>query len=414
MGVSTKEWVAHVGNYLYAMEPAAKGLAYAWNSEQNMLLYGRGGYGKSEVATMFGEYLKEKGEINTPVFAMSFSLGTSEDLLYGGVDIKRYKDESELVYNLKRSFIQHEYVIFEEMLDANLETLGVLKDILVSGKVRMGSEDEWHPIKTKMIVACTNKTREEVSLDWTTAAILDRFQMECLVEWSTHTYDDYLSALKLSLLGKTNTYAAQFVSKCAELYGVNNKDQEPVNPRATYFAMRSMIRNGNNHDALNYFPKIRNHVASTVSHMVILRKTSALEGVMNYLQELSSQATQGSTTLFTSTVEDEVVAWVSDIVTNVGTLLRGVSKVTWGDENHNLLNEVKDQSRKTLNTVMQHAQKMILEPEDGSSAWLISNFVPSQVHVLSSSNQIGKPYNALHQAPTNHQVTSMLTEFESL
>lgn len=412
MKVNTKEWVSRVAETLYAMDSAAKGLAFAANASQNILLFGKGGYGKSEIATMFGEYLKEKGEISTPVFAMSFSLGTSEAQVLGGVDIKRYKEESELVYNLKRAFVEHEYVVFEEMLDANTETLSVLKDILVSGLVRMGSESDWHPIKTKMIVACTNRTREEVSLDWSTAAILDRFQMECLVEWSTHTYEDYLKALKLSKLGKSNTYAAQFVAKCSSLFATNDKDVDPINPRGAYYAMKGMIENGNNDDALNYYPKVQKYVASTRTHMVILRKTGILEQIQSYIENIDLEI-MGSKP-FTSTNEEEVIAWTADCVTNLGVLLRATGKVSWGDENHTLLNTVKEKGRDVMNNVMRHAKTLILSPEEGSTAWLISNFTPSQVHVLSSSNQIGKPFNALHQAEINSLVSSIKTECESL
>jgi hypothetical protein len=53
--------------------------------------------------------------------------------------------------------MNHEYVVFEEMMDAPDFILEQLKDILSSGEFRNGTQV--YPIKTRFIVCNTNKTR---------------------------------------------------------------------------------------------------------------------------------------------------------------------------------------------------------------------------------------------------------------
>jgi hypothetical protein len=55
--------------------------------------------------------------------------------LFGGLDINKFHDEGVLEYLLDNSFMNHEYVVFEEMMDAPDFILEQLKDILSSSGI---------------------------------------------------------------------------------------------------------------------------------------------------------------------------------------------------------------------------------------------------------------------------------------
>ena len=94
-------------------------LAWAWNARENIILYGRGGYGKSDAASMFHEYLKKQGVVTKEKpFVMSLGQGTTEETLLGGIDLKKFQEEGEIIYLLRNAFVEHEVVILEEMFDA--------------------------------------------------------------------------------------------------------------------------------------------------------------------------------------------------------------------------------------------------------------------------------------------------------
>lgn len=104
---------------------------------RNVILFGKGGFGKSELSELF---LRTKG---IEPFVMSMGSGTNPDRLFGGTDLSHFVGENpsgKLEYLVENSFMNHEYVIFEELFDAPAEVLEELKDILSSGYFRKGSQ----------------------------------------------------------------------------------------------------------------------------------------------------------------------------------------------------------------------------------------------------------------------------------
>lgn len=122
--------------------------------------------------------------------------GTTREHLFGGVDLKAFEaDETkgELRYLPQKSFMAHEYVIFEELMDAPDYVLEQLKDILSSGVFHNGAED--YEVKTKLIVCCTNHTREMFAKNQSLKALMERFPLENEVKWKAyneHTYKQLL------------------------------------------------------------------------------------------------------------------------------------------------------------------------------------------------------------------------------
>lgn len=188
--MSTKTLVPRkslLDDYVF-MEKTKAALDVALKTQKNILLFGPGGHGKSEYSA---EYLYEKGI--TP-FTVSVGKGTTIDKLLGGFDIKKYDATGKIEYLLENSIFNHEYGIIEEMFDAPDYVLEQLKDTLSSGYVRNGTQV--FEIKTKMIIGCTNKTREEFAKNDSLKALMERFPLEHNVIWDNYNDTAYNTLLE--------------------------------------------------------------------------------------------------------------------------------------------------------------------------------------------------------------------------
>ena len=165
------------------MDDVKKVLDVSFNTEKNVILYGPGGYGKSEYAL---DYLGVKG---ISPYVITMGSGMTTDRLFGGLDILTFNATGKVEYLVDNSFMNFEYVIFEELFDAPDYILEQLKDILSSGVFRNGGQV--FPIKTKNIICCTNKTREEFSKNNSLKALMERFPLELKVVWKEHTRHNY-------------------------------------------------------------------------------------------------------------------------------------------------------------------------------------------------------------------------------
>lgn len=170
------------------MDKALALLEIGLKTEKHIVLHGPGGHGKSELAL---EFFYEK-EINPYIITMGTGLTT--DRLFGGIDVPTFHEKGKIEYLVENSFMNHEYVIFEEMMDAPDFILEQLKDILSSGIFRNGTQV--YPIKTRFIVCCTNKTRDEFSKNDSLKALMERFPLELNVIWANYTDISYNTLLE--------------------------------------------------------------------------------------------------------------------------------------------------------------------------------------------------------------------------
>ena len=165
-------------NFVF-MEKAVQILNIGFETEKNIVLYGPGGHGKSELSMAFFD---QKG---VDPYVITMGTGMTTDRLFGGLDIPTFNQTGKIEYLVENSFMNHEYVIFEEMFDAPDFILEQLKDILSSGVFRNGTQT--FPIKTKFIVCCTNRTRDEFSKNMSLKALMERFPLELNVVWDNYT-----------------------------------------------------------------------------------------------------------------------------------------------------------------------------------------------------------------------------------
>jgi MoxR-like ATPase len=156
---------------------------------KNVLLYGRGGHGKSEMSIAFMDKALGLGLINEAPFVQAFGEGLTEEALFGGFEMKKFMDSGEYEYLVENSFMNHEIVIFEELFDAPAQVLLSLKDIMTSGYFRKGNQ--LFKIKTKVIIGLTNKSKDDFSEDESLEAFVQRFPITKKIEWETYTKVDF-------------------------------------------------------------------------------------------------------------------------------------------------------------------------------------------------------------------------------
>lgn len=210
------------------MDNVGKILDVSVATEENVILYGKGGYGKSEY-TM--EFLKEKG---IEPYTITMGTGMTTDRLFGGLDLPKFDSTGKLEYLVKNSFMNHEYVVFEELFDAPDFILEQLKDILSSGHFRNGTQV--FQIKTKTIICCTNKTREEFAKNNSLKALMERFPLELEVKWDNHNRITYEKLLNTKL-----GFADPMLTYICEQFHINGAT---ISPRIAIKAAKIIAQTG--------------------------------------------------------------------------------------------------------------------------------------------------------------------------
>jgi MoxR-like ATPase len=170
------------------MEKTLRALEIGFESGKNVILYGAGGHGKSELTNAF---FAERG---IKPFVITMGTGMTTDRLFGGLNIPVFNATGKIEYLVENSFMNYEYVVFEELFDAPDFILEQLKDILSSGVFRNGTQ--YFEIKTKYIVCATNRTREEFSKNASLQALMERFPLEHNVIWDNYTDIAYMTLLE--------------------------------------------------------------------------------------------------------------------------------------------------------------------------------------------------------------------------
>lgn len=179
--------IPKVSDFVF-MEKTAQVLEIGMLTGKNVILWGSGGHGKSDITQAF---FAEKGI--TP-FIMTMGTGLTTDRLFGGLDIPTFNSTGKIEYLVENSFMNHEYVVFEELFDAPDFILEQLKDILSSGTFRNGGQT--FEIKTKYIICATNRTREEFAKNASLQALMERFPLEHNVIWDNYNELSYKTLLE--------------------------------------------------------------------------------------------------------------------------------------------------------------------------------------------------------------------------
>jgi hypothetical protein len=221
-------------------EDVVEMLYTAMRCGEHCVMFGPGGHGKSEMSIEFfkalginqatkkatkksvedveDEEIKEIKENKEPtLFVQVLGPGTTIEKLFGGIDMELFRTPGKIQYLVEESFMNHEYVIFEEAFDAPPYVLSTLKDILTSKVFRDGEFQ--FPIKTKMIVINTNHSRAEIANDLSIKALMERFPLELEVKWQAYHEGNYMNMFNLLFGSSTEVKNYNTVAKlCGTLY----------------------------------------------------------------------------------------------------------------------------------------------------------------------------------------------------
>jgi len=167
-------------------------LTHGFYQPCNVLLWGPGGHGKSE---MVMTALRSLGYGEEDIFLQSFGEGMSEDRLWGGPNIAKL--DVCLEYDTQRSFLPYEVVVLEEILDASSQALLPLKDVLTRRTFMNGSQPV--SLKSHIIIACTNKDPRQFAKDSDAVkALLERFPLQLEVRWPSYEQADYEQLFRIA------------------------------------------------------------------------------------------------------------------------------------------------------------------------------------------------------------------------
>lgn len=205
-------------------EHVADAVSSAMTSGRNLLLYGPGGHGKSEmVNAIMDRFAKDE------CFVQFFGEGMDEAKMFGGLDFARLDSEKVLEYNPERSFLAHKYAVFEELFDAPPSVLLSLKDTLTARELRNGAQR--FPMRTRCIIAITNRTPNEISdLGASAHALVERFPLQYEVKWESYTEHDYRFLYnRRGFSGESANLLVSLISRAVD-------DGQFVSPRTAVYA----------------------------------------------------------------------------------------------------------------------------------------------------------------------------------
>lgn len=216
-----------------------KALEAAFATGHNVLLYGPPGHNKSNGAEWF---LKQKGIKD--IFIKSISSGTTIEDMYGGIDIKEIRDSGKMKFRLDEPefFGNHEYVIFDEILDAKEKVLASLKDTLMAREVRNGQQRK--ELKTKMIIGLTNVDAKDFEDNWERAAILERFPIRVLVKWSDYSPKAFEALIAAVMTADESKKITKFAKSVALHAATAYSEGGAVTPRAVIQACKAVAATG--------------------------------------------------------------------------------------------------------------------------------------------------------------------------
>lgn len=237
-----EEIQALVGDKFIYSENVVDVIVAGIESQKSILLWGRGGHGKSEISELVLNQLHKLGYLKEMPFIQAFGDGLTEEKLFGGMNIKKYKSDGVIEYLPENSFMNHEIVVFEEIFDAPPSVLLSLKDIMTSKKFRQGTEI--YDVKTKVYIGLTNKSKEEFAdKDDSLKALAERFALTLKVEWDRYTAKDFKFLFK-KVFGmeyyKENQGKLDTLANIAEMN--NTEGTSFISPRTAVAAADLFVR----------------------------------------------------------------------------------------------------------------------------------------------------------------------------
>ncbi len=255
--------------FVYATR-VAHALALAITGKRNLLLWGPGGHGKSEMTQCGLEALG----LWDDTFVQSFDGGMDESRLWGGLDLEALDTRKVMEFCTDRSFMKKRVAVFEEVFDAPRPVLLSLKDVLTRKIFMNGAQRV--PLDTEVVIGCTNRDPREFSGDETAyKALLERFPLQLQVTWDA--YDDgAYTKLYEKVLPPDLHHRQHFIRVLANLMSALSEPPYAVSPRTAVDAAFGVIANA---------PTMGRTATTAEDFLAIL----LVQGFENYTKDLNPQ-----------------------------------------------------------------------------------------------------------------------------
>lgn len=215
------------------VEEMARILALAFTAKKNVIVFGPGGHGKSEMVKAVVDGLGLADE----AFYQFFGEGMDESRLFGGLNFRKLEDEKILEYFPEKSFLNSRVAVFEELFDAPASVLLALKDVLTSRELRNGAQR--FKMRTEIIICLTNKEPSEISeLGPAAHALIERFPLQLNLKWKDYSAASYLSMFEKVAARLGGPVMNGFKAILAEILANATANGNFVSPRTAVHALQ--------------------------------------------------------------------------------------------------------------------------------------------------------------------------------
>lgn len=297
--------------YVY-MEDIIRLLDMAYIVNKNVLMHGPGGHGKSDIVVDFLELMGEDP------FVLTMGSGTGTDILFGGVDIAEFNRTGKIEYLVENSWMNHEYVVFEEIFDAPDFILEQLKDIISSGYFRHGGQK--FKIKTKLILCNTNRTRDEFAKNTSLQALMERFPLEAEVIWKNYNSDTYGTLLNVVSGGN----ADQMLVHILDSFAKANKN---ISPRIAIEVQEILEVKGP--ESLNFVADFRGNLKLLKNSIKQYKDSFKFRDLVESLEKAFTQFNDAN---YIDATDQDIIKEGIKKAKHIMTLVKGVDNVKVADE----------------------------------------------------------------------------------
>jgi len=211
-------------------EEAVRTIYTALAMNNNSILYGPGGYAKSEIVKAVCEYL------GIPLICKIGYKGMTPEELFGVPNMKSLMNDSKYETAFENSvFCIPGVLCLEEGMDLSPQTAASLKDIITEKGFREGANKKDSLISS--IIITGNKDPEDESIDESIKAFyLERFPYRYNMIWKSHLESDYLRLF--SVVYPVPVYEEEFkkLLLVAKVCEASNLQNNRVSPRLSIYA----------------------------------------------------------------------------------------------------------------------------------------------------------------------------------
>jgi len=246
-------------------------------SKGNAILHGPGGFGKSAITKAFFEYF------NIPIITKVGHSSMDVEALLGIPNMKQLMENSKYTVAFENSmFIYQGVLILEEFLDVRPTVAAAMKDVITEGGYRQ--DNKFMSSRNGPMIICSNKSPEEVSTDFSTAAFYkERFPYSKYVIWNSFTMSDYMELFNTiySIPEIQREHYMLIAGLCAE----SNTFENIISPRLAIKAVDIYMKSGKI-DSITYISSINISKLDEISNKISIARNSKY--LLEYFDDLKN------------------------------------------------------------------------------------------------------------------------------